>query len=186
MWKSDSNSLRGNALPKRRRSSFRPQVEALEDRMAPAPLTYMVLPLSPALPRPSGMALSGALSGLQPIGSQSAGAGIHEMQVTVRENSPKTVIDLGPIFAQVSGIQHEEGLQLSLLGNTNPGLVKTSLSEGELALTYAPSKCGTASITVSATDADGVSVRENILVTVFPLPATNTGASIFTAMSHAR
>jgi hypothetical protein len=100
------------------------------------------------------------------------------MQVTVRENSPKTVIDLVPIFAQMSGIQHEDGLQMSLLGNSNPGLVKTDLSEGQLALTYAPSKCGTASITVGATDADGVSVRENILVTVLPLPATNTGASL--------
>jgi hypothetical protein len=111
------------------------------------------------------------------MGSPPAGAGVQEMQVTVRENSPKTVIDLGPVFAQMSGIQHEDGLQLSLLGNTNPGLVKTNLSEGELALTYAPSKCGTASIIVGATDADGVSVRENILVTVLPLLATNTGAS---------
>jgi hypothetical protein len=181
-----SDSLRGNGLPKGRRLNFRPQIEALEDRMAPATLNYIVPPLisagsispavAPAPPRPSGIAVSGALSGLQPIGSQSAGAGIHEMQVTVRENSSKTVIDLGPVFAQMSGIQHEDGLQLSLLGNTNPGLVKTDLSEGELALTYTPSKCGTASITVGATDADGVSVRENILVTVLPLPTTNTGA----------
>jgi hypothetical protein len=120
--------------------------------------------------------VSGALTGLQPIGSQSAGAGVHEMQVTVRENSPKTVIDLGPIFAQMSGIQHQDGLQMSLLGNTNPGLVKADLSEGELALIYTPSKCGTASIIVGATDADGMSVRENILVTVLPAPATYTGA----------
>jgi hypothetical protein len=99
------------------------------------------------------------------------------MQVTVMENSPKTVIDLDPVFAQMSGIQHEDGLQMSLLGNTNPGLVKSNLSEGELALTYSPSKCGKASITVSATDVAGVSMKEIILVTVLPLPATNTGAS---------
>ena len=181
-----SDSLRGNELSKGRRSTFRPQIEALEDRMALATLNYIVPPLTlaggvfpavaPAPPRISGIAVSGALTGLQPIGSQSAGAGVHEMQVTVRENSPKTIIDLGPIFAQISGIQHEDGLQMSLLSNSNPGLVKTDLSEGQLALTYTPSKCGTASITVGATDADGVSVRENILVTVLPPPATYTGA----------
>jgi hypothetical protein len=186
MRKSDSNSLQGIVLPKRRRPSFRPQIEALEDRLAPAPLTYFSLPLAPAMLRPSSITVSGALTGLQPIGSHVAGAGVHEMQVTVGENSPKTVIDLGPVFAQMSGILHADGLQLSLLGNTNPGLVKTVLSEGELALTYAASKCGTASITVGATDADGVSVRENILVTVLPLPATNTGASTFTAMQQTR
>ena len=181
-----SDLLRGNGLPKGRRLTFRPQIEALEDRMAPATLNYIVPPLTsagsispavaPAPPQISGIAVSGALTGLQPIGSQSAGAGVHEMQVTVRENSPKTVIDLGPIFAQMSGIQHQDGLQMSLLGNTNPGLVKADLSEGELALIYTPSKCGTASIIVGATDADGMSVRENILVTVLPAPATYTGA----------
>jgi hypothetical protein len=99
------------------------------------------------------------------------------MDVTVMENSPKSVIDLLPIFEQMSGIQPDDGLQLSLLGNTNPGLVATSLSEGELSLTYTPSKCGTATIIVGATDADGVSVRENILVTVLPLPITSTSGS---------
>jgi hypothetical protein len=99
------------------------------------------------------------------------------MDVTVNENSPKTVIDLGFVFAQMSGIQHDDGLQMSLLGNTNPALVKTDLSEEELTLTYTPSKCGTATVSVGATDADGVSVRENILVTVLPLSPTNTGGS---------
>jgi hypothetical protein len=111
------------------------------------------------------------------MGSQSAGAGVGEMDVTVKENSPKTVIDLGLVFAQMSGIQHDDGLQMSLLGNTNPGLVKTDLSEDELSLTYTASKCGTATVSVAATDADGVSVRENILVTVLPVPSTNTGGS---------
>ena len=152
--------------------------------MAPAHLTYGVLPRSPAgttstavaphLPQPGGSATSVALSGRQQSGSQPAGAGVNQMQVTVMENSPKTVIDLGPVFAQMSGIQYEDGLQLSLLGNTNAGLVKTDLSAGELTLTYTPWKCGTATISVGATDADGVSVQENILVTVLPLTARNT------------
>ena len=99
------------------------------------------------------------------------------MQVSVRENSPKTVIDLDLVFAQVKGIHHEDGLQVSLLGNTNPGLVKTDLSEGELTLSYTPSKCGTATIVVIATDADGASVRLNIVVSVLPLSPTNTSGS---------
>jgi hypothetical protein len=155
--------------------------------MVPAPLTYGFHPRTPAgttstavaspLPRSGGVATSVALGGRQQTGSQPAGAGVNQMQVTVMENSPKTVIDLGPIFAQMSGIQYEDGLQLSLLGNTNAGLVNTDLSAGELTLSYTPSKCGTATISVGATDADGVSVQENILVTVLPLTATNTGGS---------
>jgi hypothetical protein len=114
------------------------------------------------------------VSGLPAVGSQPGSVVANLMKVTVMENAPKTVIDLGPIFAQLSGVHAEDGLQLSLLGNTNPGLVKAALSEGELTFTYAPSRCGTATITVGATDADCVSVRENILVTVLPLPAMNS------------
>jgi len=185
--KNDHTSFPGNKLPKGRCLSFRPQIEALEDRMVPSRLTDGVHRLPPAesisaalAPRPhqrEGSAASGALSGLQPIGSQPAGAGINEMQVTVRENSPATVIDLGSVFAGINGIQHEEELQLALLGNTNAGLVKTDLSDEELTLTYTPSRWGTATIMVSATDADGVSVQENILVTVLgPTSANGTTA----------
>jgi hypothetical protein len=113
------------------------------------------------------------LSGLQPIGTQPAGAGANQMQVTVRENSPATVIDLESVFAGMTGIQNEEELQLSLLGNTNAGLVKTGLSDGELTLTYTPSQYGTATIMVAATEADGVSVQENILVTVLAAATAN-------------
>jgi hypothetical protein len=187
MRKNDSASLPRNELSKGRGPTFRPQLEALEDRRLPAPLSYGVLSLNPPginsptvaphLRRQGSKGESGALGGLQPMGSQSAGAAVGEMDVTVQENSPKTVIDLGYVFAQMNGIQHDDGLQLSLLGNTNPALVKTDLSEDELSLTYTPSMCGTATISVGATDADGVSVRENILVTVLPVPSTSTGGS---------
>jgi hypothetical protein len=95
--------------------------------------------------------------------------------VTVAENSPESVIDLGAIFSAQTGIQHDAGLRLTILGNTNSGLVKTDLSEAALTLTYTRGKCGTATITVSATDADGVSVRETILVTVTPPTPASTG-----------
>src|SRR6516162_5325880 len=78
MRKCDPTSYQGNHRPKGRCLSFRPQIDALEDRMLPAPLTYGVLQLTPAgsisaavapaLPQPRGIAASGALSGLQPIG----------------------------------------------------------------------------------------------------------------------
>jgi hypothetical protein len=105
------------------------------------------------------------------------------MKVTVAENSPATVIDLDAVFGAMSGLHHQDGLQLSMLGNTNSGLVRTDLSEAELTLSYAPWQSGKSTVTVGATDADGVSVQENILVTVLPLntttgakPATRTGA----------
>jgi hypothetical protein len=90
------------------------------------------------------------------------------MRVTLDENSAATVIPLGGVFAARREIHPRDGLQLSILGNTNPGLVTTDLSGADLTLTYARGKNGTAMITVSATDADGVSVRETILVTVRP------------------
>jgi hypothetical protein len=89
--------------------------------------------------------------------------------VTVDQNSSATVIDLGAAFAAMSGLQHADGLKLAILGNTNSALVKTDLSEASLTLTYVPGKCGTATITVAATDADSVSVKQTIQVTVRPL-----------------
>jgi hypothetical protein len=89
-----------------------------------------------------------------------------QIQVTVAQNSSETVIDLGAAFSAASGIQHGGGVKLSILGNTNSGLVTTDLSESALTLTYAPRKYGMATIIVSATDADGVSVTQTFVVTV--------------------
>jgi hypothetical protein len=187
LQRSDRTSSRGRDLPKYRRRSFRPKLESLEDRTLPAPLVYGPLlertegttsaafALPP--PRPVVIAASAALSGLQPIVSQPKSLAANQKKVTVGENASKSVIDLGPIFAQMNGVHPEDGLQVSLLGNTNPRLVKTNLSEGELTLTYTPSQCGTATITVAATAADGMSVRVNILVTVLPLHPANAGRS---------
>ena len=115
------------------------------------------------------LATPSAVSGLRPI-SPSSTALTNVLRVTVTENSCPTVLDLGPVFAAVSGLQHEEGLQLAMLGNTNAGLVRATLSEMELTLKYTPGKCGTATLTVGATDADGVCARETVLVTVLPPP----------------
>jgi hypothetical protein len=137
--------------------SRRPRLETLEDRMMPA-VVGGVLPIAPLL------------SASSPATTKSGGA--TPIYVTVAENSPPTTIDLGAAYSTVSGLQHGDGLKFSILGNTNPGLVKTSLSEAALTLTYAAGKSGTATITVCATDADGVSVKRTILVTVQPLSPT--------------
>jgi hypothetical protein len=99
------------------------------------------------------------------------------MKVTVAENAPATVIPLGAVFAAMKGIHAKDGLHLSILGNTSPSLVKTDLSGADLTLTYARGKCGTATITVSATDVDGMSVRQTILVTVSPGNPAVTGST---------
>jgi hypothetical protein len=124
------------------------------------------------LPAWGGVALApalapAALSGLPHPGSKPVVV-TRPIRVTVAENSSETVIDLGAAFAAVSGLQHGDGLKLSVLRNTNPGLVSTDLSEAALTLTYARGKYGRATITVCATDADGVSAKRTIVVTVLP------------------
>jgi hypothetical protein len=117
------------------------------------------------------------VSGLQPITSKLP-VGTIPIRVRVTENAPATVIDLSAAFGAMTGIQHQDGLQLRLLGNTNSGLVNTDLSESVLTLTYSRGKWGTATITVAATDADGVSVKITIQVTVSPLQPAPSGTPV--------
>ena len=128
------------------RHHYRPRLEPLEDRTLQASLGGMAIavPLAP-----------GAVSGPQLPVSKPSGA--DPIRVTVNENASATVVDLGAAFAAVAGLQHGDGLKFSILGNTNSGLVKPTLSEAALCLTYVRGKSGTATITVCATDADGVS-----------------------------
>ncbi len=145
--------------PRVGRVSCRLRLEPLEDRLMPT-LTGGVL------------AIALAPSAASPLAASSTSGQATPISVTVAENSRPIVIDLEAAFATVSGLQHQDGLKLSILSNSNPGLVKTSLSEEELTLTFAQGKCGKATITVCATDADGVSVKRAIVVTVLPLSST--------------
>jgi hypothetical protein len=124
----------------------------------------------PALGPTAGLAMiavPAAVSSLPGTGLQPPGAS--PILVTVAENASPTVIDLSPAIATMSGIRPATGLKLSILGNTNSGLVQTNLSKAALTLTYSPGATGTATITVRATDADGVSAQQTLLVTVHPL-----------------
>jgi len=145
--------------------SNRPWLEPLEDRLLPATWVGAGFGLVPSTFSDPALVASPTISRTV-VGST-------PIQVSVTENSPPTVINLGTAFSGVSGLQHADGLKYSILGNTNIGLVRPSLSESALTLTYAAGKSGTATITVCATDADGVSVKRTVQVTVYPLIATS-------------
>jgi hypothetical protein len=177
LWRRLQSSSSGPSRVRRRidarHVSYRPQLEPLEDRLLPA-LGAGAIPgpiagsltsgASSTFPVVAAAAL-GPVWNLHPTGGKLPAAS-NQMRVTIDENSAATVIELGAIFAAMSDIHPKDGLQLSILGNTNSGLVKTDLSGADLTLIYARGKHGTATVTVGATDADGVSVREIIFVTV--------------------
>ena len=145
-----------------RRPSYRPRLEPLEGRDLPALLGGWFMP--PAAPVAVNM----------PHETTSPPPGVAApIRVTVTQNSPATVIDMGRVFAAVPGLQHQDGLRLSVLGNTNPGLVRTALSDSALTLIYSRGRSGTANIILCATDADGVSVSRALQVTVIPVSAAS-------------
>jgi hypothetical protein len=180
LWRRLRSSSSGPSRRKRclgvRQVSFRPQLDPLEDRLLPAPVAAGILTLDSGpstLQQAAAAPLPGAVIDLQQTGLTPPAAS-NQMKVTLNENSAANVVPLGAVFAAMSDIHPKDGLQLSILGNTNPGLVTTDLSGADLSLTCAPGKLGTATITVGAIDADGVSVRETIIVTVRPLQSAPT------------
>jgi hypothetical protein len=168
-----------------------PRLDYLEGRLLPAPVTGALpnpgtVGLVPAAALKLGPGLTAMPAARSGLGQAARGRaqGSDTICVTVGENSAASVVHLGPVFEAMSGIQHEDGLQLSTLGNTNSRLVKADLSGTDLKLAYTPGRYGTALITVGATDADGVSVQVNVLVTVRPVlftlppsPAGTAGAA---------
>ena len=131
---------------------MRPSLEVLEDRTPPA------APPAPLPPPP------GSVAGLAPLSAPAPA-----LTVTVYQNSSPVQVNLTSLFAANSQLQSRDGLRLSLLGNSNPDLVTAKLSDSLLTVTAAPGKSGAATLGLCATDADGVSVREYVLVTVLPL-----------------
>jgi hypothetical protein len=185
LWKRKTGRSRRKLSRENRHSSFRPGFDLLEDRLVPAqsglvgsPLATVGLPLAtpptPALGQLEYVRPT-VVTGL-PASTPKPSGGTVPIRVRVKENAPQTAIDLSAAFRAMTGIQHKNGLRLRLLGNTNSGLIKTDLSEAVLTLTYTRGKCGTATITVAATDADGVSVKATVQVTVTPpMPAAPRG-----------
>jgi hypothetical protein len=85
---------------------------------------------------------------------------------SVDEDDPETILDLAAVFDDVD---LGDTLTLSIVGNTNPGVVTTNLVDDELTLSYAPDGEGPASITVRGTDSAGASASDTFIVTVNPI-----------------
>ena len=60
-------------------------------------------------------------------------------------------------------------LKLPLSGNTNPGLLTPSVDGTTLTLSYQANQCGTAEVTIRATDTEGAYVGDTFTVTVHPV-----------------
>ena len=86
--------------------------------------------------------------------------------ITVSQNAPDTVIDLGTVFQDAE--TPDSDLVYSVQANSNPALVSaTADNTGDsLTLHYQPNQTGTATITVRATDAAGLYAEDSFVVTV--------------------
>jgi Dockerin type I domain len=88
--------------------------------------------------------------------------------VFVRPESPNILIDLFAAFDDSTDA--DAALAFTLVGNTNPALfsgtpISVSPTAGTLTLDFAPGRVGTATLTVRATDAGGLSVDQAFTVT---------------------
>jgi hypothetical protein len=176
-WNTTPGPVSGRARAGERPPSYRPRLDPLEDRVLPAPLTGAAPNPAPGGPTPGAGATpplrqTGGGTPVAPGAPQSSDGkplqGTGPVDVAVDQNTPRIFLDLGPLFGKSPDLHPEDGLRFSVLGNTNPGLVKTSLSEAEITLTFAPGKYGTATLTVGATDADGACAQATISVKVRP------------------
>ncbi|MDP6635435.1 MAG: lamin tail domain-containing protein, partial [Phycisphaerae bacterium] len=86
--------------------------------------------------------------------------------VTVDEDASDTVVDLSTTFDDPD---LGDTLTLSVSGNTNVGMVTTSVLGANLTLSYIADQNGTADITIRATDPLGAWVEDTFAVTVNPI-----------------
>jgi cyclophilin family peptidyl-prolyl cis-trans isomerase len=88
------------------------------------------------------------------------------------------------VINDVQIVSRNEALKYSVVGNSNPGLVSTSIASNSpyLNLTYAADQTGTATITVQATDQFGATVQSSFNVTIAPpsvaLALNNTSPTV--------
>ena len=86
--------------------------------------------------------------------------------VTVPEDAPPTIVDVGPNFDDVDIEPNDDVLSFLVESNTNPGLVSATLDGSILRLEYAPNQAGIADITIRATDLASAFVSDTFRVTV--------------------
>ncbi len=95
--------------------------------------------------------------------------------ITVNEDSANTVINLLTSF---NDVEDGTGLTYSVQSNTNTGLVSTSISGGNLTLSFTANANGTANITVRGTDSGGLYAEAAFTVTVNAVNDTPVISSI--------
>lgn len=82
-------------------------------------------------------------------------------------------------FVKISSVQplgSVDGLEYSLVTNTNPQLVVASLVDGVLTIAHVAGASGSATLTVRAVDPEGLFVEDTFVVNVAPPPAQNLQA----------
>lgn len=89
--------------------------------------------------------------------------------VVVDENAEDTEIDLTTTFDDADILTNEDVLTLTVVGNTNPGLVAATIQDGTLVLSYTANQSGICELTIQATDLANAVAQETFVVTVIPL-----------------
>jgi VCBS repeat-containing protein len=98
--------------------------------------------------------------------------------VTVNEDEAPTIIDISSVFADVDIATNADSLSYSV-ASSDSALVNASITGTTLTLTYVAGQSGGATITVTATDADGpVAVADPFTVTVNPVNDTPSVESV--------
>jgi len=93
--------------------------------------------------------------------------------VNVLQDTAPSTVNLTNVFTDV---EDGNNLTLSIVTNTNPTLVTSTLDGAQLTLTYAPGQHGDAVVTIRATDSSNLSVDESFVVTVNGKPTVATVA----------
>ena len=108
-----------------------------------------------------------------PLASQQFNLGITVSDSPVTEGIPDLVVLEGAsdsivdLFVAFEDAQDADAdLTYTVTSNTNPGLVSTTITSGDLTLDYGAAGTGSADITVEATDTDGGSTETTFTVTV--------------------
>jgi Ca2+-binding RTX toxin-like protein len=84
--------------------------------------------------------------------------------ITVDEDSPDTTIDVSQVFTDADG----DAITISIVNNTNPALVTTTLNQSLLTLDYQSDQHGSTNITLRGT-ANGKTVDNTFKVIVTPV-----------------
>jgi PKD repeat protein len=84
--------------------------------------------------------------------------------ITANEDDPNDMIDLTDVFSDIDN----SDIQLSIVENTNTSLVKATIIDNQLMLSYLANQNGTASMTIRGTSG-GLHVDDTFEITVYPV-----------------